>query len=227
MKKSLLLIFSLLLAANVCAQTPAQKAAGNYSGELYVNLAAPIDDETQPLAEIDPDTGNQVTDADGNPVLLTFNVVIEAQTDNAVKFGLYNFGFMGLELGDIILNEVPVEEQADGSIKFGDNDPVFFSFLDGGIQATAKINETNSYVKGNYAYIDVDVVWTNVDPEADPADDSDDMAIYVRFTGTDAVKTGIAGVHVQPAVKAIYDLQGRRAEKGNGIRIVAGKKIVR
>ena len=217
MKKSLLLFFSLLLAANICAQTPAQKSAGSYSGILYVSLDDPITDETEPLPEMD-DEGNVVYDGEGNQVNMTFNVIIESQSDNAVKFGLYNFGFMGLELGDIVLNEVPVIEQTDGSVKFGENQPVFFSFLDGMIEATAKINEDNSYIKNDYAYIDVDVVWTN----------GDNTPIFVRFVGNDAVKTGISSVNVTALSSAkSFDLQGRRIENAkSGIIIKNGQKKI-
>ena len=228
MRKTLLLFTMLFSAVSLFAQTVAQKAAGNYSGILYVNLFEPINDETQPLPETD-DEGDPIYDVNGNQVNKIFEVVIESQAENTVKFGLYNFGFLGLSLGDIVLENVPVEEQADGSVKFGENSPVSFSFGDGEILATAKINEENSYIKGDYAYIDVDVVWTNSDTDVeDPTDVSDDVPIYVRFQGTDAVKTGIASVGTATVKNKAFDLQGRRIEKmQNGISIVNGKKILK
>lgn len=228
MRKTLLLFTMLFSAVSLFAQTVAQKAAGNYSGILYVNLFEPINDESLPLPETD-DEGNPIYDGNDNQVNKIFEVVIESQAENTVKFGLYNFGFLGLSLGDIVLENVPVEEQADGSVKFGENSPVSFSFGDGEILATAKINEENSYIKGDYAYIDVDVVWTNSDTDVeDPTDDSDDVPIYVRFQGTDAVKTGIASVGTATVKNKAFDLQGRRIEKmQNGISIVNGKKILK
>ena len=228
MRKTLLLLTMLFSAVSLFAQTVAQKAAGNYSGILYVNLFEPINDESLPLPETD-DEGNPIYDGNDNQVNKTFEVVIESQAENTVKFGLYNFGFLGLNLGDIVLENVPVEEQADGSVKFGENSPVSFSFGDGEILATAKINEENSYIKGDYAYIDVDVVWTNSDTDVeDPTDVSDDVPIYVRFQGTDAVKTGIASVGTATVKNKAFDLQGRRIEKmQNGISIVNGKKILK
>ena len=228
MRKTLLLFTMLFSAVSLLAQTVAQKAAGNYSGILYVNLFEPINDETQPLPETD-DEGDPIYDVNDNQVNKIFEVVIESQAENTVKFGLYNFGFLGLSLGDIVLENVPVEEQADGSVKFGENSPVSFSFLEGEILATAKINEENSYIKGDYAYIDVDVVWTNSDTDVeDPTDVSDDVPIYVRFQGTDAVKTGIASVGTATVKNKAFDLQGRRIEKmQNGISIVNGKKILK
>ncbi len=228
MRKTLLLFTMLFSAVSLFAQTVAQKAAGNYSGILYVNLYEPINDESLPLPETD-DEGNPIYDVNDNQVNKIFEVVIESQAENTVKFGLYNFGFLGLSLGDIVLENVPVEEQADGSVKFGENSPVSFSFGDGEILATAKINEENSYIKGDYAYIDVDVVWTNSDTDVeDPTDDSDDVPIYVRFQGTDAVKTGIASVGTATVKNKAFDLQGRRIEKmQNGISIVNGKKILK
>ena len=228
MRKTLLLFTMLFSAVSLFAQTVAQKAAGNYSGILYVNLFEPINDESLPLPETD-DEGNPIYDGNDNQVNKIFEVVIESQAENTVKFGLYNFGFLGLSLGDIVLENVPVEEQADGSVKFGENSPVSFSFGDGEILATAKINEENSYIKGDYAYIDVDVVWTNSDTDVeDPTDDSGDVPIYVRFQGTDAVKTGIASVGTATVKNKAFDLQGRRIEKmQNGISIVNGKKILK
>ena len=228
MRKTLLLFTMLFSAVSLFAQTVAQKAAGNYSGILYVNLFEPINDESLPLPETD-DEGDPIYDVNDNQVNKIFEVVIESQAENTVKFGLYNFGFLGLSLGDIVLENVPVEEQADGSVKFGENSPVSFSFLEGEILATAKINEENSYIKGDYAYIDVDVVWTNSDTDVeDPTDDSDDVPIYVRFQGTDAVKTGIASVGTATVKNKAFDLQGRRIEKmQNGISIVNGKKILK
>ena len=228
MRKTLLLFTMLFSAVSLFAQTVAQKAAGNYSGILYVNLFEPINDESLPLPETD-DEGDPIYDGNDNQVNKIFEVVIESQAENTVKFGLYNFGFLGLSLGDIVLENVPVEEQADGSVKFGENSPVSFSFGDGEILATAKINEENSYIKGDYAYIDVDVVWTNSDTDVeDPTDVSDDVPIYVRFQGTDAVKTGIASVGTATVKNKAFDLQGRRIEKmQNGISIVNGKKILK
>ena len=228
MRKTLLLFTMLFSAVSLFAQTVAQKAAGNYSGILYVNLFEPINDESLPLPETD-DEGEPIYDGNDNQVNKIFEVVIESQAENTVKFGLYNFGFLGLSLGDIVLENVPVEEQADGSVKFGENSPVSFSFLEGEILATAKINEENSYIKGDYAYIDVDVVWTNSDTDVeDPTDVSDDVPIYVRFQGTDAVKTGIASVGTATVKNKAFDLQGRRIEKmQNGISIVNGKKILK
>lgn len=228
MRKTLLLFTMLFSAVSLFAQTVAQKAAGNYSGILYVSLFDPVNDETQPLPETD-DEGNPIYDGNDNQVNKIFEVVIESQAENTVKFGLYNFGFAGMNLGDIVLENVPVEEQADGSVKFGENSPVLFSFGDGEILATAKINEENSYIKGDYAYIDVDVVWTNSDTDVeDPTDDSDDVPIYVHFQGTDAVKTGIASVGTATVKNKAFDLQGRRIEKmQNGISIVNGKKILK
>lgn len=198
MKKILLSLFSLFaLTGTIMAQTLSERAAGKYSGILYVNLATPVTDESEPLFELDQD-GYTVKDENGNPVLATYNVKIETQGDNTVKFGLYDFGFMGLELGDIVLNDVPVEAKGD-KVVFGKNDPVSFNFLDGMILATAKINEEASYVEGETAYIDVDVVWTNSDASLPADDTSDDVPIYVRFIGK-------KDASVEP--KNSYDLNG-------------------
>ena len=190
MKKILLSLFSLFaLTGTIMAQTLSQRAAGEYIGILYVQIGSPLTEESEAIFEVDEDN-NTVIDEQGNPVLSKFTVKIEAQSDNTVKFGLYNFGFLGLNLGDIVLNDVPVEANGD-KVVFGKNDPVDFNFLDGMILATAKINETGSYIDGTDANIDVDVMWTNSEPEAVP--------IYVRFIGK-------KDASVEP--KNSYDLNG-------------------
>jgi len=221
MKKTLLTLCAALFTLGMQAQTTAAAAAaGTYSGVLYVQLMEELTDETQPLPEYDED-GEEVVDADGNTVYATYEVVITKEDDTHVTFGLYNFGFMGMNLGDIILPGVPVELDEDGKVKFGENEAKNFSFLDGAIEATAKINEANSYIDGTDAHVDVDVMWTNAGDENVP--------IYVRFVGSKPEDTGISQVTSDKGqVTSVYDLQGRKLTKVQaGVNIVNGSKIIK
>ena len=160
MKKTLLtLIAAITLCGTAIAQTAADKAAGEYKGDLYISLGEPINDETEALE-------NQ-------------SITITKASDNTVNFALYNFSFNDMPLGDILLNNVPIAEDENGIIVFKDNPPVEFSFMDGLIEATAFISQ-GSCVSGTTAFVNVDVVWTN--PGAIGLE-YDEVPIYVRFIG--------------------------------------------
>lgn len=153
--KKLLLLTSLFLAATAMRAGVAQDAAGEYGGKLYISIMTPISESTEAL-------DNQ-------------SISIEAQSDGTVRFSLINFNLgEGMQLGDIILENIPVSKTSDG-ILFGKNDPVDLTFLDGALLAKANINSANSLINGNHATIDVDVVWVQ--------DEGSDIPIYVRFVG--------------------------------------------
>ena len=198
MKKFLLaLVAVLLMAGTTNAQTVANEVAGNYTGKLAISLTS----------KEDLQFGEE-----------TYNVVLTADGNNTVTFALNNFGFSGMNLGDIVLPNIPVQKQTNGSILFGENAIKTFSFLDGAIVATAKINETSSIIKGDSLIADVDVIWKA----------SEDMPIYVQFK-KEATATGIQQAATKNAANAIYDLQGRRLQKApsKGLFIVNGKKVIR
>ena len=178
MKKFLLSLVALfLMAGTTQAQTVANEVAGNYTGKLAISLTS----------KEDLQFGEE-----------TYNVILTADGNNTVTFALNNFGFSGMNLGDIVLPNIPVQKQTNGSILFGENAIKNFSFLDGAIVATAKINETSSIIKGDSLIADVDVIWKA----------SEDMPIYVQFKGKkEATATGIQQATTKNAVNAIYDLQ--------------------
>ncbi|MBR1732303.1 MAG: calycin-like domain-containing protein [Alloprevotella sp.] len=161
MKKTLLFTACLAVLATgaALAQAPARDIAGNYSGTLTISLGKSIDGDAL--------------------VMEGKSVSIEAVGDAAVDFTLPDFSFEGMSLGDIFLPGIPVYDAGDGSVRFGENEPVSFEFLGGMIQATARISSSGSAVRGGRADIDVDVVWTNSGGLTDIAD----MPIYVRFSG--------------------------------------------
>ncbi len=200
MKKFLLSLVALfLMAGTTYAQTVANEVAGNYTGKLAISLTS----------KEDLQFGEE-----------TYNVILTADGNNTVTFALNNFGFSGMNLGDIVLPNIPVQKQTNGSILFGENSAKTFSFLDGAIVATAKINETSSIIKGDSLIADVDVVWKA----------AEDMPIYVQFKGKkESTATGIQQATTKNAANAIYDLQGRRLQKApnKGLFILNGKKVIR
>ena len=162
-----------------------EKVAGTYQGKLNVGLGEEQYDESTLVGEVD-ETGSPVLDGNGNPVPGKFNVTLDAEGETAVTFGLYNFGFMGMDLGDIVLHNIPlINDKANGRITFGSNPAVQLTLgaavlgEENAIKATAKINEASSYIKDGHAFIDVTVVWY-MGGFNEP---DNTMPIYVRYEG--------------------------------------------
>ena len=197
MKKILLTLVVTLFSMNsLFAQDIAKKADGVYNGKLWISLMSPIDDETEAT--------------DGQ------EIKVFANNDNSVTFALYNFSFMGSVLGDIVLPNIPVTEK-DGKILFGEKAPVAFNFAEAGIEATAQLNSTTSFIEGDRIYADIDVVWTN----------GDNLPIYVRFDGNKTAATGIANIAARKnsGEECIYNLSGVRISAAKGLCIKNGKKV--
>lgn len=176
-----------------------EQVAGTYQGRLNVSLDGAVYDESTLVYETD-EYGTPLTDAQGNLVPGTFNVTLDADGDASVTFGLYNFGFMGMSLGNIVLHEIPlIQDKTTGRITFGANDPVQLTlgadFLgeENAIKATAKINEESSYIQNGHAFIDVEVVWFMVGFE----DTETVQPIYVRYQGdiADDISSLVAGTY--------------------------------
>ena len=204
MKKFLLsLVAVLTLTVNATAQN-INDLVGSYTGDLYIQLIDPINEETEALP-------NQ-------------SIKIEAGEGQSINFALYNFAFAGMNLGDIILNNVGVKSEGN-LVKFNDEKPVELSFLNGIIEATAKINPATSYIEGDKIVANLDVVWTNADAPT---------PIYVRFIGKKKAATGIDNIATQQtANEGIYTLNGVCVNANSlknlpsGIYIVNGKKMVK
>lgn len=197
MKKILLTLVVTLFSMNsLFAQDIAKKADGIYNGKLWISLMAPVDEDT------DFTEGQEIK--------------VFANDDNTVTFALYNFSFMGSVLGDIVLPNIPVTEK-DGKIFFGEKAPVAFNFVEAGIEATAQLNSTTSFVDGNRLYADIDVIWTN----------GDNIPIYVRFDGNKTAATGIANIAAgkNSGDEHIYNLNGVRISTAKGLCIKNGKKV--
>ena len=197
MKKILLTLVVTLFSMNsLFAQDIAKKADGIYNGKLWISLMAPVDDDT------DFTEGQEIK--------------VFANNDNTVTFALYNFSFMGSVLGDIVLSDIPVTEK-DGKILFGEKAPVAFNFAEAGIEATAQLNSTTSFIEGDRIYADIDVVWTN----------GDNLPIYVRFDGNKTASTGIANIAAgkNSGEECIYNLSGVRISAAKGLCIKNSKKV--
>ena len=203
--KKLLLTAALLVAAFTGrAQSVVEAISGNYTGDLYISFA-PINDATEPIA------GQRVTLAAG-------------EAEGTVSLSLFDFQFNDVPMGDIVVPAVPVSENADGSIAFGENEPVSL-VLGGFIEATAGINPETSHISGGILTADIDVLWTNSGGDAP-------VPIYVRFVSDGT--SGIDGVTVQPAkaARGIYTISGRRVNATSttalpaGLYIVDGKKTL-
>ena len=196
MKKILLTLVVTLFSVNsIFAQDIAKKADGIYNGKLWINLMSPIDDESEPVE------GQEIK--------------IFPDGENTVTFALYNFMFGDAVLGDIVLPNVPVTE-SNGKLVFGTNEPKYFNFESAGIEATAQLNSTTSFIETGRLYADIDVIWTN----------GGNVPIYVRFDGNKTGDTGIANVSTNKnnGIESIYNFAGVRMSVAKGLCIKNGKK---
>ena len=197
MKKFLLTLAVTLFSMNsMFAQEIAKKADGIYNGKLWINLMSPIDDESEPVE------GQEIK--------------IFPDGENTVTFALYNFKFGDVVLGDIVLPNVPVTE-SNGKLVFGTNEPKYFNFESAGIEATAQLNSTTSFIETGRLYADIDVIWTN----------GGNVPIYVRFDGNKTGDTGIANVSTNKnnGIESIYNFAGVRMSVAKGLCIKNGKKV--
>lgn len=153
MKKILLTAIAAVVCCSTVVAQSVTSAVGKYVGDLYVSVGVPIDDETVPAP-------NSV-------------VELQAGTDGTLTLSLSDFSFMGLNVGDILVPNVPVTT-TDNGLSFGKNTPVELSLLDGQIQATAAIN-TESSISGDNLTAIIDVTWIQ--------DGGFSAPIYVRFEG--------------------------------------------
>jgi len=198
-------LLSLLLLVGIFATIKAEdltpKAEGTYSGSLFISLGAPIDESTAGLP-------NQT-------------VSIERVGENLVRFTLKNFSFAaGMELGDIEIDQVGIHSEGD-TIKFATTVPKNVSFMGGAVKATVKINGDNSFIQGDSASIDVDVVWLN------DGQGGSGTPIYVRFAGKKQT-SAIENVKADRRNAKLYDLQGRpvQGDPKRGVFVRNGKKVI-
>lgn len=160
MRKLLLMAVAVCCSAPTFAQTDVQPVVGGYEGNLYVNVGS----------------ADYVEDND----LRMYAKVFVNASENAtgkVDFSLPNFSFMGIKLGDIFLPTIGLNEN-DGVYTFGENPEVRLTFNTqeiGTILADAKLDDAQTYVKGDSIVAYIPVKWVQSETQK--------MPIAVLFKG--------------------------------------------
>lgn len=147
-------------SAPIFAQTDVQPVVGGYEGNLYVNVGS----------------ADYVED---NDLRMYAKVFVNASEDatGKVDFSLPNFSFMGIKLGDIFLPTIGLNEN-DGVYTFGENPEVRLTFNTqeiGTILADAKLDDAQTYVKGDSIVAYIPVQWVQSETQK--------MPIAVLFKG--------------------------------------------
>lgn len=147
-------------SAPIFAQTDVQPVVGGYEGNLYVNVGS----------------ADYVEDKD---LRMYAKVFVNASEDatGKVDFSLPNFSFMGIKLGDIFLPTIGLNEN-DGVYTFGENPEVRLTFNTqeiGTILADAKLDDAQTYVKGDSIVAYIPVQWVQSETQK--------MPIAVLFKG--------------------------------------------
>ena len=206
MKKTLLTFFLGACALVAGAQSVASNVAGEYTGDIWIGLGAPVD------------TTDNDTRLRDQHVTITVG-----EAEGTINFSLPNFQFGGSPVGDIELNAVPVFLAETGYVNFGDNPAVPLSLAGGIIQATAQINTAESFINGNMINAKIDVVWTN----------GDNLPINVLFKGVKSVPDGIENITANDTATGTYTLSGVCLNTAGstdnlpaGIYIINGKKTI-
>ena len=160
MRKLLLMAVAVCCSAPTFAQTDVQPVVGGYEGNLYVNVGS----------------ADYVEDKD---LRMYAKVFVNASEDatGKVDFSLPNFSFMGLKLGDIFLPTIGLNAQ-NGVYTFGENPEVRLTFNTqeiGTILADAKLDDAQTYVKGDSIVAYIPVKWVQSETQK--------MPIAVLFKG--------------------------------------------
>lgn len=147
-------------SAPTFAQTDVQPVVGGYEGNLYVNVGS----------------ADYVEDKD---LRMYAKVFVNASEDatGKVDFSLPNFSFMGIKLGDIFLPTIGLNAQ-NGVYTFGENPEVRLTFNTqeiGTILADAKLDDAQTYVKGDSIVAYIPVKWVQSETQK--------MPIAVLFKG--------------------------------------------
>ena len=153
MRKLLLMAVAVCCSAPIFAQTDVQPVVGGYEGNLYVNVGS----------------ADYVEDKD---LRMYAKVFVNASEDatGKVDFSLPNFSFMGLKLGDIFLPTIGLNAQ-NGVYTFGENPEVRLTFNTqeiGTILADAKLDDAQTYVKGDSIVAYISVKWVQSETQKVP-----------------------------------------------------------
>lgn len=153
MRKLLLMAVAVCCSAPTFAQTDVQPVVGGYEGNLYVKVGS----------------ADYVED---NDLRMYAKVFVNASEDatGKVDFSLPNFSFMGLKLGDIFLPTIGLNAQ-NGVYTFGENPEVRLTFNTqeiGTILADAKLDDAQTYVKGDSIVAYIPVKWVQSETQKVP-----------------------------------------------------------
>ena len=153
MRKLLLMAVAVCCSAPIFAQTDVQPVVGGYEGNLYVNVGS-------------------ADYLENNDLRMYAKVFVNASEDatGKVDFSLPNFSFMGLKLGDIFLPTIGLNAQ-NGVYTFGENPEVRLTFNTqeiGTILADAKLDDAQTYVKGDSIVAYIPVKWVQSETQKVP-----------------------------------------------------------
>ena len=153
MRKLLLMAVAVCCSAPTFAQTDVQPVVGGYEGNLYVNVGS-------------------ADYLENNDLRMYAKVFVNASEDatGKVDFSLPNFSFMGLKLGDIFLPTIGLNAQ-NGVYTFGENPEVRLTFNTqeiGTILADAKLDDAQTYVKGDSIVAYIPVKWVQSETQKVP-----------------------------------------------------------
>ena len=153
MRKLLLMAVAVCCSAPTFAQTDVQPVVGGYEGNLYVNVGS----------------ADYVED---NDLRMYAKVFVNASEDatGKVDFSLPNFSFIDLKLGDIFLPTIGLNAQ-NGVYTFGENPEVRLTFNTqeiGTILADAKLDDAQTYVKGDSIVAYIPVKWVQSETQKVP-----------------------------------------------------------
>lgn len=160
MRKLLLMAVAVCCSVPTFAQTDVQPVVGGYEGNLYVNVGS-------------------ADYLENNDLRMYAKVFVNASEDatGKVDFSLPNFSFMGIKLGDIFLPTIGLNAQ-NGVYTFGENPEVRLTFNTqeiGTILADAKLDDAQTYVKGDSIVAYIPVKWVQSETQK--------MPIAVLFKG--------------------------------------------
>ena len=192
-------IYVRFVGDKVEASAAVKASVGDYKGDLYVSFD-PINEETEVTAEQ--------------------TVELTAAGANSINFALRNFSFGDLQLGDIVIPNMPVSMNGT-KVTFGDMEPLRMLLGEGetAIDCTVKIDPATSYVENHVLFVNLDIVWFMGE---------DQTPIYVRFNSSEWV--GLQHVSIAKKTGRIYSIDGRYAGNSlqglsRGIYVQDGKKI--
>lgn len=192
-------IYVRFVGDKVEASAAVKASVGDYNGDLYVSFD-PINEETEVTGQ--------------------YKVELTAAGANSINFALRNFSFGDLQLGDIVIPNMPVSMNGT-KVTFGDMEPQRMLLGEGetAIDCTVKIDPATSYVENHVLFVNLDIVWFMGE---------DHTPIYVRFNSSKWV--GLQHVSIAKKTGRIYSIDGRYAGNSlqglsRGIYVQDGKKI--